>query len=544
MKKVSFIVAAILVVLQGCTDHFNELNVNPASFAEVEPGTQLTKIQLDMTGNRELVWYEDLGITSPLAQQLSGSWWVQHGGQYRTTERSHFYSLWEQTYPREIKNITDIIRVTANDPNQVNMNSVARMMRVYIFAKLTDLYGDIPYSEAAQGYTQGIFLPKYDKQEAIYADFFKELDEAVRGMDNARPRATGDIWYSGDVNKWRKFGNSLRLRLGMRLTKVNAAEAQKQVAAAIAAPGGLMESVADNAVTRHAATPFTAGSGDITGNGRSQVFQSTNNSESYRLTRPLVNLMKNQNDPRLFIFGGTYLKVEAGGIYPGDAESNPAANDITPYLQMGIEPGYFAWSAWADQPNVRVADGQTITVGSQEKFMQPSKYVAALNAPFFHLTYAEVKFLLAEAAVRGWNVPGSAEENFMQGLEAAVASAEQYPGAPATSTTALNTFKESYASIFGGGNTQDKLEAIGEQLWLNFFLNGAEAYSSWRRTGYPQLVPFTRTPEGEVSTTNGVIPRRLFYPSSEAIQNSANYNEAISRMGGDNWLNRVWWDAQ
>jgi len=537
MKKITYIIASLLLLMQGCTEDFDEMNVNPASFPAIDPGNQLTNVQLSLSGDREIAWYEDLGITSPLAQQLSGSWWTQHGGQYRLTERSHYYAYWEATYPREVKNVSDIIRTTTEDPNQINLNSAARIMRVLIFSKLTDLYGDIPYTEAAQGYTQGIFLPKYDKQEDIYADFYKELDEAVRAMDASKPTVSGDIFYNGDVNKWRMFGNSLRLRLGMRLTKVNPAEAQKQVEAALAAPGGVMEAVADNAMTRHLAVQY--GGDDFRGNGRSQVFQSTNNSESYRLTRPLVDLMKNHNDPRLFIFGGTYLKVNAGGDYGN------AANDITPYLQMGIEPGYFVWSAWQDLTNVTVQNGERITVGSQEKFMQPSKYVTALDAPFFHLTYAEVEFLLAEAALRGWGVTGSPEEHFMKGLEAAVANAQMYPGAPAASANAVNALKASYAPVFASGSMPDKMKAIGEQLWLNFFLNGAEAFSSYRRTGYPELVPFTQTPGGaEVSPTNGVMPRRLFYPASEAIQNSANFNEAVSRIGGNDYLNRVWWDKQ
>src|SRR5690606_14827105 len=134
--------------------------------------------------------------------------------------RNYWASHWQTVYPRDLKNIQDVVDRTAGNPDQVNIHAAARILRVMIFARLTDLYGDIPYSEAIKGYTEGKLLPKYDKQSDIYADFFKELQESVAQFDASKGSFGGDLFYKGNVDQWKKLGNSLRLRLGFRLTKV------------------------------------------------------------------------------------------------------------------------------------------------------------------------------------------------------------------------------------------------------------------------------------------------------------------------------------
>src|SRR5688500_15083157 len=182
MKKLFYIPFIFLMVLQACSD-LEGINDNPAGFTDLDPGFQLTKIQVDLAGHRDEVWSYDLGICSPLVQHLGGSWWTQHGGQYRVVEKGHWYTFWESTYPRELKNVQDVVDRTAGDPELVNMNAAARIMRVYIYSRLTDLYGDIPYSEAIKGYTEQKFLPKYDEQQLIYASFFTELEQAIDAFD-------------------------------------------------------------------------------------------------------------------------------------------------------------------------------------------------------------------------------------------------------------------------------------------------------------------------------------------------------------------------
>lgn len=530
MKTINkFKLLAIIVALTwgACTDDFEDINTNPHAFNSVDPGTQITKIQLDLSGNREETWRYELGICSPMVQYFSGSWWCQHGGQYRVVERNHWFSLWQESYPRDVKNVIDVIQRTKGMEEYQNTHAAAKILKVYIFAKLTDLYGDIPYFNAGKGYTDNIFQPRYDKQEDIYADFFKELDEAVNLLDTSKPGVRGDLFYGGSPEKWKKFGNSLRLRLGYRLVKVAPAEAEAQVKAAI--NGGIMESNDDICMTEHGEYSFQAG--ENRGNGRSQVFQASENSEGYRLTNTLVNFMKNTADPRLPIYGGTYLGVN-GSEY---------GQDITEYLQLGITHGAMWWNEWNDYGDLVDDEGNYIAyVPHISKHMQPSKYVAALNAPFFHMTYAEVEFLLAEAAIRNWGAT-NAEEHYRKAIEASMAHCALYPGAPVISEDEVNSFIDANPLP---ASAPDNMRVIHEQMWVNFYMNGVEAYADYRRSGYPELEPFESV-EWYSSGTGGVIPRRFYYPDFEAINNPESYQEAIDRLGGsDDWLKPVWWDKQ
>jgi hypothetical protein len=533
MKKLIYILAILFVGLQSCTEHFEDLNTNPAGFSTINPGIQLAKVQADLSGLREDVWRYDLAICSPLVQHLGGSWWTQHGGQYRIVDKSQWYTLWEQTYPRDLKNIQDLVDRTAKDPALVNMNAAARIMRVYIYSRLTDLYGDIPYSQAIKGYTEKVFLPKYDKQEDIYKDFFKELDEAVASMDIAKEAVTGDLFFGGNIDKWKKFGNSLRMRLGFRLTKVNITEAQKQVEAAIAS--GVMPDNSYTCMIKHQDVNFVIG--ENRGNGRSQVFQSEATSAGFRLTNTLVDYMKTTSDPRLFIYGGTYLPLNGA-----EGVNNALNLDITNYLQEGLMYGGLAWNLWVPAEDITLSSGQQVSVPVSHRRMQPSKYVAALDAPFFHLTYSEVEFLMAEAAARGWGNQTNVKEHFEKGIQASCETAGLYPGAPTIQQSEIDDLKASFDPF--PADFENQMRLIHEQMWVNFFMNGTEAYSNFRRTGYPALVPFTDV-EWYVSGTDGIIPRRFFYPETESIQNPIYYKEAVDRLGGtDDWLKRVWWDKE
>ncbi|WP_422360025.1 SusD/RagB family nutrient-binding outer membrane lipoprotein [Reichenbachiella sp.] len=514
------------VISWSCTDDFDEINTDPNAYNEIDPSFQLAKVQLDLSGKREEAWRYDLGITSSMIQHFSGSWWCQHGAQYRVVEQSHWYSLWEESYPRDAKNVQSIIDATVDDPEQVNINSAARIMKVLIYSKITDLYGDIPYSQAVKGFTEGILTPVYDSQEDIYTDFFKELDEAVAAFDDSKETMSSDLFFAGDLEKWRRFGNSLRLRLGFRLTKIDIAEAETQVTAAIA--GGLMQSNDDNAIMLH--SDFSYSSTENRGNGRSQVFNASANSEGFRLTNTLVDFLKNTGDPRLSIYGGTYTAPK------GD----PTRLDVTPHLQEGIVHGALWWNLWSDYGDLYDEDANYVAyVAHVNKYMQPSDYITANDAPYFHLTYAEVEMFLTEAAARGWTA--DAATHWENGVRAGMQHVGMYPGAPAITETQITDF---LAANPLPAATEDQIRVANEQLWLIYFMNGTEAYANYRRSGYPELVPFTNV-EWYYSGTDGVMPRRFFYPEFEAQNNPTNYEDAISRIGGtNNIMTPVWWDKQ
>lgn len=532
---------AFVFAFQSCTKDLQSLNNNPAGFAELDPSYQFTKVQAGLAGDREDVWRYDLLVASPMVQHLAGAWGVQAGGMYQIMEKAYWTGHWEATYPRELKNIQDIVDKTNNIPEQANINAAARILRVFIFAKLTDLYGDIPYSEAIKGFTEGKFLPKYDKQEDIYMDFFKELEEAVAAFDETAGPFSGDIFFNGNIAQWKKFGNSLRLRLGFRIVNVNPSESKKQVEAAIA--GGVMTSNADIAMTKHMALSYS--DGELRGNGRSQVFKLDVVSTNFRLVNTLVDFMSSRKDPRLNIYSRTYYGVGIIGV-------SRDIQDITHLIEpLGMKPGGLPWVEAVsygvlkdsnDEPIINPQDGAPYNVDFMTSLRQPSEYVSALDAPSFHFTYAEVELLKAEAALRGWAGLSDPQTHFNKGLEASCEMMSLYPGAPAISTAAINELKSSYSPF--PTNFEAAMDAIHGQMWVNFFLNGVEAYSNYRRTGYPsQLVPFTSL-AWYTSETNGVMPKRFFYPTAEFIQNPTSYQEAIDRLGGkDDWLKPVWWDT-
>lgn len=528
MKRYKYILlAGCIAGIAACTRDFDEINTNKTGYAELDPEYMLPKIQVDMSGDREDAWRYDLGIASPIIQHLGGSWWTRHGAHYRVDEKTHWYSHWVTTYPRELKNVQNIIDKTKNDPAQVNAHASARIMKVLIYSKLTDMYGDIPYSEAIKGFTDKKFLPKYDKQQDIYADFFKELEEAVNELKADGPPVKGDLFFDGNIARWKKLGNSLRLRLGFRLTKIDAAEAKKQVEAAIAK--GVMTDAADICMVRHMNMSYA--SGENRGNGRSQVFRGGARSNGFRVCAALVDTLRTSNDPRLTIYGGNYFGentiVDFGAV------------DLTGYLPAaGIPNGFMPWNVSGNYGNVTTPQG-TFMVDNNDKIMQPSKYVAQYDAPFFHITPAEVEFLLAEAALRGWGGQTNAEQHFMKGIQLACEAAQLYPGVPAVSQTKIDALKNYYQPFpadFNGAMT-----AIHTQMWVNFFLNGTEAYANWRRTNLPHLQRY-KGGAGGYTPGADTMPRRYFYPESEIIQNPKNYQEAVSRLGENSMFLRVWWD--
>lgn len=522
---IKFSALLLIFAIHSCTDGFSDMNTDPHASDDLDPGVQLATVMLDLSGNREEVWRYDLGIASPKMQHLGGSWWTQHGGQYRIVERNHWYSLWESKYPREIKNIVDIIERTRGVEEHNNTYQAARILKVYIFSRLTDMYGDIPYFDAGKGFYEQKFQPAYDRQEDIYEDFFLELDDAIASLDPSGPDVSGDLFYFGDVAKWQRFGNSLRMRLGFRIIKVDEEESRRQVMAGI--NGGPMESNADIAKMNH--SNFSFGGGENRGNGRSQVFRASNDSEGYRLVSTLVNYMKETDDPRLTRYGGTYLGV-TGGTY---------GQDLTEYVQIGLTPGAMWWNEWADYGDVYDADSNVVAhLPHSFKHMMPSKYVAANNAPFFHFTYAESELYVAEAIARGWH-SGNAETHFQNAILASFGHVGMYPEAPAITDDEANAF---FAATPFPASNEDRIRLINEQHWVNFYLNGVEAFSNYRRSGYPELNHFTSVEWYEAGAPE--MPRRLLYPDVEALLNPEAYQEAIARIGGNDWLARVWWDVE
>lgn len=403
-------------------------------------------------------------------------------------------------------------------PDDVNKNAIVQILKVYEFHQLTDVAGDIPYSDALKG--KGNLTPKYDTQKDIYVDMLNQLDAAANSFDGSKPSfGSGDLLYKGNVTKWKKFAYTLMLRLGMRLSNVDADLSKTWVQKAIA--GGVMSSDDDIAKIQYA---------NVSGGQNPQVramldgnyiSPGGDNVEGGKYAATFIDYLKKTQDPRLPVISVVWVPTSPG------ATTYTADNSVS--IQKGMVSGSL---------NTKPTDF--------DSYSEPSLLVINVAAPIIIMGPSEAYLLLAEAALRGWYTGSSAQEAYNNGVKYGMTQWAFYPAvAPSPniiSDAQINTYLQ-LNPYLSGGNFEQQLEQISVQKWLTLFGNDYEIYANWRRTGYPVLTPVNYP--GNV--TGGKMFRRFSLPNSENLTNHANYLEALQRQGfaelnGDNLLTRVWWD--
>jgi len=523
----SLLVLLIAVLLASCDalSDFGDMNVDPTQASTIDPGMQFSTVQLATAGSRYETWRVNLIYGEAIVQHLAHTWWA--GDKY-TFNEDWATSLWRTAYSgagvswrAAVKNIEDLKarleEAKANGEPVDNLLAAVRIWRVLIYHRITDTYGDTPYSEAGKGYLEGIFAPRYDPQQEIYMDMLKELEEAVAQFDPSQPTfGNADLVYGGDITKWKKFGNALMLRLAMRLVKVDPATAQQWAVRAI--NGGVMESNDDIVYMRHQTGPSTGPAG-INTNANSEVFAV----DVPRLSQTFVNWLKAHNDPRLPVLGAV--------IKDGQVITDPTE-------QKGMPNGYDA----------NTIQNHPSWTGSLDDYSRVNPLLTGLDDPFFFVTYAQTALLRAEAAVRGWTSEDPATL-YAEGVRAAMKQLSLYDasGAADIDDAAIDAY---LAANPLSSDPDEALRQINEQYWAATFLDGIEAWANWRRSGYPVLEPAPVDDPNPYpgNVTNGQIPRRLTYPPSEGVLNAENYQEALSRQGlrGDpsDMAVPVWWDRQ
>jgi hypothetical protein len=510
MKKLLYIKTYIIflsgiALISSCDKGLEELNVNPNVSPSIVPEYMFTKTQYDALNNSCYSVYE---------MACGGS--MQHfatykdvpglGDKYFFQQGTYPYDFFTNAYPLAVNSIGEIIRAVENDDKKVNLLSIARIWRVFMFHRITDLYGDVPYFQAGAGYTGKIYNPEYDTQQAIYSDMLKQLEEAVSKLDASKASyANADLIYGGDVAKWKKFANSLMLRLAMRLTKVDIANAKTWAQKAIA--GGIILQDADIALMK-----YVNGSQDINKNPVSLALRSNNyaaangnaNTEGGKFAKTFIDYLKANNDPRLNSISVVWV---SGKQDTGTSLQKGMVNGLL------TKPGDFVTYS---EPNINT--------------------VLKLDAPFIVIGNAEMNFLMAEAVLRGW-ASGNATSYYTNGISASMRSMSQYGASAEISTARINEYitNHPFETTFDA-----QMKQIHTQMWVSLFPNEVEVFSNWRRTGYPQLTPINIAG----NATNGTIPRRLLYPPSEESLNGPNYSAAIQRQGQNTFTTRVWWDKQ
>lgn len=502
MKKIYNIcfLVFLFIMITSCDKDFDEINTSKTSATSVDPAFILNNAVVS-TSMVTLVF--EIGVVQQIISPNSG---VLTGANYNQENRTSFDSNWASYYRNVIKNTNDVIRLTKDDPARANLMNMARILQAFAFMVLTDSYGEIPYEEGGEGYTSQIFFPKYETQQSIYPKIIKELTEASAALNASGKIETADILYGGKIEQWKKFGYSLLLRAGMRLSAVDPTQAQAAVKAAF--NGGVITTNIDNAFVKHDA------------NYRNPLSNTLNSTEAanFYLTKPFVDALKSTNDPRLVSFAVRYKGAKSG------SDQIPANASILAADQIGIPMGNDNKTAAA----AATADG----LASFYEYSQADRNrIVKLTAPMFIVTASQTNLLLAEARVKGWITTGNAGDYFAEGIRAHMNQMALVDAACAVDPAARDAYIAANPLVSG-----KEMEQINTQYWISSFLNGPEAFANFRRSNYPVLAP-NPYPGRAVEWIN-----RLTYPNSEISVNSENVNEAINRQGPDNLATKVWWD--
>src|SRR3989442_2956644 len=462
-------VFAALAAITACSD-LTSINQNPNGPVDVPPPSILPNVIQTVVGGVN-------GVNS--LNIRGGGLWVQYylEIQYRDEDKYLVRSGTSGGWGFYNGALEDIRRmIIKGEANKTpNWSAVGRIMKSYVFSVMTDAMGNLPYSQALKGDT--VLNPAYDTQQAIYNGMLADLAQANTDIDLA-PGAVGfsdgDLMYGGNMAKWKRFANSLRLRLAIHLSKADPTKAASEAAAAVAA--GVFTSNADNAQLMYLGTSPN----------RNPIYNDAQGRDDYGMSKTFVDSLTSFADPRLPVF----------------AQINPAGTGY-----QGLPNG--------------LNDGEGTPIVNISRFGAFWRSTAA--APMELLTYSEVLFLEAEAAERGW-IPGGSAAAATYYTNAITASLQQYGVAAADIATYLGQAKVGYDA--GGTTLAAHMNQIMYQKWVSLFMQGMEAWTEVRRTGIPSFIPGPRAVFG--AGIAGRIPQRLPYDDNEAVLNSANLNAAVT----------------
>ena len=498
-------------VLASCDKDFDKVNVSEDFVSTPNLDYTLPDIELKMLDN---TYYTMGDFVAPFVMQ------VTNRKSYETLSVPggyHGYHF-EWIYGNPLVNAVDFIERSKADPTRVNYTSIGRIIKVYLAHQLTDLYGEIPYFEGGRGYIDRIFTPTYDPQDKIYADMFKELEEATAAFDNAQKLpTTSDIVYKGDLAKWKKFANSLMLRLGLRIMKVDPVNGKKWIDKAIA--GGLMTNNDDNFLVKYLPNTSTGGTTNPTSNGQAHIF--IRYPDNYRLTSQFINQLKNTSDPRLSV----YAMLPASRTAYGAGSKDPAKQKGWPAFGDRAEEAPYASIPSANRLNYSVSNNTTF-----------GRY----DAPYIHLSYAQVQFQLAECVVRGIiTSTTTAKVYYENGVRAAMDQLKAYGAEGIVTVAQANAFLA--ANPYNPANEDEALALINTQYWIETHYNWYETFANMRRSGYPKLYENLASVTLQPGNLNAKMPRRLTYQPDE-VSTNPKLQEALQRQGPDLISTRVWWD--
>ncbi len=484
----------LLLLMTSCDEGFEELNANPNE-PEVVPPATLFPLALREATQR----IHGHNTRNERLNLDGGMLWMQYFARNQYVNEGDTYNpaatlragTWDGFYTESLVNLQTVIHLT-RDPGgkfyNPNYAAAATIMREYVFSIVTDTWGAIPYTQSLEGSTVGNLAPVYDSQAEVYAGMLANLKAASEELDPAGAPIDKDILFGSDIMMWKKFANSLRLRL-----------ANRQAAQVPEASGAIFAEILDNpdrypVITSNADAAFFRSSVRQSGENSNPWYEAMviDGREDWSISTTLIAAMTdgsgNATDPRLDLYAEPALAGDYAGKYAGAPNGLPEGDAVAYYTTASRPGSYF------------MAETQAIPM----------------------ITFAELNFILAEAVMDGDYTSGAGAADY---LEAGVRSSFEQYGL---------SMPDNY--VAGRGVSK---ETIMTEKWKALFPQGIEAWTEYRRTGYPVLpAPDPRA----VMENEGKVPTRLRYPESEYSLNGANVSAGVALNGGpDTKLTPLWW---
>ncbi len=541
MKKKYLILIMLISVFTACTDQFADYNTDKKHPSEV-PGESLFS-----NAQKELSDYVNNTNVNINIFKLMSQYWTEttytDEANYDLITRNIPANIYLRLYMRvltDLKQSAQIIKDTPvlysyEEPIKQNKLQIIEMMNVYVYSQLVDIFGAVPYSEALN--IDNVY-PKYDDGATIYKDLFARLDAALSKLDDsAESFGSADIYYGGDVDAWIKFGNSLKIRMGVTVADASDATLAATAKAAVeSAADKCFTSNTDNCELQYvtSAPNYNQLYADLIASGR----------HDFVPANTLIDQMSLLMDPRM----DSYFASRVSVAFPKD---NNVKQVDTMFVQVPVLMYYndgtkvlltpdSVLDVYSNKNKFGIIIPQADTIrepsyylggeyGYSSPFGQCSHIADVIQKPDFPgimLTYSEVEFYLAEAAARNYTLPKTVEEYYNEGIKASF----DFWGTPGVDAYLA---KPEVAYTTAAGDWKQK---IALQSWLANYTRGFEAYTTWRRLDYPIFnIP-------ELVESYSDIPVRFTFPVNEQTLNAENYQAASDMIGGDLISTKIFWD--
>ncbi len=501
------VLSAFLFIFDSCTKNFEEINTdtNKPTLDKAAPDMLLTNA-IEVLSDR---------VHETFTGEEMGNCWVQHEAKVQYTDEDRYIyrtsvvnAIWTSLYANSGMDVQVLYNVAVERQHD-NYKGVALVMKSYIASLITDLWGPVPYSQAWTG--SGNSSPAYDSQESIYLDLLAKLDTANMLLDPDGAPILGDILYNNDIMKWKKFANSLKLRLLLRMSDRNSGLATSEMGKIFGDPGTypIFETNDDNASLHYL--------GSFPNNHPNNENRKTR--DDHRVSKTIIDIQWT-NSPYVDWRVCLYAELDGNNTYEG-MPNGLTSSQAASYNENGIK--------------------NTSKLGS---------FFTAATNPGMLMSFAELKFILAESAHKGY-IPGGdikAGEYYLEGIMTSyaqfgddlVAAVDNNLGLPSPTWDTDSLALDFYANDVWAWDAANAMELIGTQKWVAMFDQGLQSFIEWRRIGYPVLLPAVEKDPAVV-----YMPLRFPYPTDEAARNPSNLAEGVTMLGGPDDLNtRVWWDVE